>query len=363
MSGTRVEVAVIGAGVVGLAVARELAGRGTGVVVLERNPRPGQETSSRHSGVLHAGLYYPTGSLKARLCVEGRRELVALCRRRGVDHAICGKLIVATTPAEEAGLQRLLRQGQDNGVEGLRLVTAAEIRRREPDVSAVAGLLSEATGIVSSDDLTAALERGVLDRGGVVLCRHEVIGLQPAGESWSVRVRPAGGAPYDFTAQQVVNAAGLWSGGVAGLAGEQDLRVHYCKGDYFWTTRDAVRGLVYPLPEPGLRGLGIHTTVDLSGRVRFGPDTTYVDELNYDVDATKAETFARAIARYLPTVDAADLQPDTAGIRPKLTRQDTFHDFVVRRGGSGLVTLASIESPGLTSCLALGRLTADRLEG
>ena len=354
---------MIGAGVVGLAVARELAGRGVTVAVLERNARPGQETSSRHSGVLHAGLYYPTGSLKARLCVEGRRELLAECRRRGVDHAICGKLIVATTPSEEEGLQRLLRQGRDNGVEGLRLVTAAEIRQREPDVSAVAGLVSEATGIISSDDLTAALERSVLDRGGMVLCRHEVVGLRSTDEGWSVRVRPSGGDPYEFTAQQVANAAGLWSGSVAGLAGEDDLRVHYCKGDYFWTTRAAVRGLVYPLPEPGLRGLGIHTTVDLSGRVRFGPDTTYVDELTYDVDATKAKAFASAITRYLPMVNARDLQPDTAGIRPKLTRDDTFHDFVVRRGESGLVTLAGIESPGLTSCLALGGLTADLLTG
>jgi len=362
MSGTDVEVAVIGAGVVGLAVARDLARRGVSVAVVERNPRPGQETSSRHSGVLHAGLYYPTGTLKARLCVEGRRELVTLCRRQGVDHAVCGKLIVATTLAEEEGLHRLLRQGQDNGVEGLRLVTADEVRQREPNVTAVAGLLSEATGIVSSDDLTAALERGLLDHGGVLLCRHEVVGLQPASDGWSVRVQPAGDDRYSFAAQQVVNAAGLWADGVAGLAGERDLTVHLCKGDYFWTTRAAGHGLVYPLPEPGLRGLGVHATVDLSGRVRFGPDTAFVDELAYDVDGGKAGAFARAIARYLPGIAAADLQPDTSGIRPKLTGEDRFHDFVVRRGESGLVTLAGIESPGLTSCLALGRLTADLLQ-
>jgi len=363
MSGTEIDVAVIGAGVVGLAVARELTRRGRAVAVLERNRRPGQETSSRHSGVLHAGLYYPTGSLKARLCVEGRRELVELCRRRDVGHSICGKLIVATTLAEEEGLHRLLRQGRDNGVEGLRLVTSDEVRQREPTVSAAAGLLSEATGIVSSDELTAALERSVLDRGGVVLCRHEVIGLEPAAGGWSVAVRPGGGEPYTFATRHVVNAAGLWCAEVAALAGEGDLDVHYCKGDYFWTTRPAVRGLVYPLPDPGLRGLGIHATVDLAGRIRFGPDAAFVDDLQYDVDAAKAVDFARAVARYIPSIGAGDLQPDTAGIRPKLVREDEFHDFVVRQGESGLVTLAGIESPGLTSCLALGRHTADLLLG
>jgi L-2-hydroxyglutarate oxidase LhgO len=355
----RVDVAVIGAGVVGLAVGRALAAQGLDTAVLERNPRPGQETSSRHSGVLHAGLYYPTGSLKARLCVEGRRALVAFCQRHDVPHAVCGKVIVATSEAEEAELQRLHAQGLDNGVEGLERITGAQVRQREPSVRATAGLLSAATAIVSSDDLVAALERSLLARGGLVLPGNEVVALQPTGDHWTVTVQPLRGEAHSFEAGQVVNAAGLAAAAVARLAGEDDLQVHYCRGDYFWTTRPVVRGLVYPVPEPGLRGLGVHTTVDLAGRIRFGPDTTWIDDIAYDVDPSKAPAFAAALARYLDGIDVADLQPDTSGIRPKLTRDDRFTDFLLRRGPSGLVTLAGIESPGLTSCLALGREVAD----
>jgi L-2-hydroxyglutarate oxidase LhgO len=359
----RVDAVVIGAGVVGLAVGRVLAARGLDTAVLERNPRPGQETSSRHSGVLHAGLYYPTDTLKARLCVEGRRRLVAFCERHGVPHAVCGKVIVATSEAEEGELQRLHAQGLRNGVEGLEPITGAQVRRREPGVRATAGLLSTATGIVSSDDLIAALERSLLARGGLVLPGREVIGLQQRDDHWSVSVRPSRGDPHTFEAGVVVNAAGLAAAAVARLAGEDDLQVHYCRGDYFWTTRPVVRGLVYPVPEPGLRGLGVHTTVDLAGRIRFGPDTTWVDDIAYDVDPSKAPAFAAALARYLDGIGVEDLQPDTAGIRPKLSREETFSDFVLRRGPTGLITLAGIESPGLTSCLELGREVADLVTG
>ncbi len=353
-----VSAAVIGAGVVGLAIGRALARRGTAVAVIERNPRPAQETSARHSGVMHAGLYYPTDSLKARACVEGRRRLVAFCQRHGVSHRVCGKLIVSD---DEGGLQRLADQGQANGVEGLTRVTRAQIRQREPNVTAGAGLLSAATGIVSSDELAAALERQLLDHGGVVLLGHEVVGLARRSGGWTVRVRPARGEAYEFGAERVINAAGLWAGEVAALAGVERPAVHYCKGEYFWTTRPVVRGLVYPLPEPGLRGLGIHTTVDLAGRIRFGPDTSWVDGLQYGVDDRKAESFARALGRYLAGIDAADLQPDTAGIRPKLSRGTDFADFQLLEEPGGLLTLAGIESPGLTSCLALGRMVAERV--
>lgn len=353
-----VTVVVIGAGVVGLAVGRALARRGTAVAVIERNSRAAQETSARHSGVLHSGLYYPTGSLKARACVEGRRRLVAFCERHAVSHRVCGKLIVSNDD-EEAGLQRLLEQGLANGVEQLARVTAAQIRRREPNVIATAGLLCAATGIVSSDELAAALERQLLAHGGVLLLGQEVVGLTRRSGGWTVRVRPARGDSYEFGCERVINAAGLWAGQVAGLAGLERPAVHYCKGDYFWTTRPVVRGLVYPLPEPGLRGLGIHTTVDLAGRIRFGPDTSWVDTLHYDVDQTKAASFARAVGRYLDGIDAQDLQPDTAGIRPKLSRGTGFVDFQLLEEPGGLLTLAGIESPGLTSCLELGRMVAE----
>ncbi len=363
MDGGRVDVVVIGAGVVGLAVGRALARRGLDTAVLERNVRPGQETSSRHSGVLHAGLYYPPGSAKARMCVEGRRRLVAYCERHDVPHAVCGKVIVATSEAEEAHLQRLLDQGRRNGVEGLEPITGAQVREREPNVRATAGLLSRATGIVSSDDLITALERSVLARGGLVLPGSEVIALHRAADHWTVTVRPLRGDVHTFEAGEVINAAGLGAAAVARLAGEDDLEVHPCKGSYFWTTRPVVRGLVYPVPEEGLRGLGVHTTVDLAGRIRFGPDTEWVDELDYAVDDARAPAFAAAVARYLEGITADDLQPDTAGMRPKLHREDRFADFVVRRGPSGLVTLAGIESPGLTSCLALADEAAGLITG
>lgn len=363
MAAGRVDAVVVGAGVVGLAVAGDLARQGLDTAVLERNARPGQETSSRHSGVLHAGLYYPTDSLKARLCVEGRRRLVAYCDRHGVPHAVCGKVIVATSAAEEDHLQHLLDQGRRNGVEGLEAITGAQVRQREPNVRATAGLLSRATGIVSSDDLVAALERSVLARGGLVLPGSEVIALHPTADAWTVTVRPLRGEVHSFEAGHVVNAAGLGAAAVARLAGEDDLEVHLCKGSYFWTTRPVVQGLVYPVPETGLRGLGVHTTVDLAGRIRFGPDTEWVDTLDHAVDETRAPAFADALQRYLVGITADDLQPDTAGMRPKLHRDDRFADFVVRRGPSGLITLAGIESPGLTACLALAREAASLVTG
>lgn len=362
MASDRIDVAIVGGGVVGLAVGRELSRRGGTVAVFERNPRPGQETSSRQSGVIHAGLYYPSDTLKARLCLEGRRALYEFCRRHHVAHARVGKLIVATNRAEEAGLEALLEQGRHNGVEGLRLVTAAEVQAREPEVRATAGLLSEVSGIVSSDELVAALERRMIAAGGVLLTGQEVVGLGGGPGDWCLGVRPARGEPYEVRAAEVVNAAGLWAGDVAGWVGDSGLRVHYCKGEYFWTTRALVRGLVYPLPEAGLRGLGVHATVDLDGRVRFGPDTTYVAALDYQVDPGKAPAFHRTAARYLPDLRVEDLQPDMAGVRPKLAAGgEGFRDFVVERGASGVVHLAGIESPGLTSCLALGREVADRL--
>ncbi len=363
MGAVDVDVVVIGGGLVGLATARALVAGGRQTALVERNPRLAQETSARHSGVIHAGLYYPPGSLKARLCVEGRRELVRFCRRHHVEHRMVGKLIVATTAEEEPALQELLDRGRANGVEGLRLVGRAAVARREPAVRAVAGLLSTVTGIVSSDELAAALERDAVEGGAVVLLRHAVVGLQRTGDGWRVSLAPPDGRRYDISALQVVNAAGLWAGEVAALAGETDLAVSYCKGSYFWTPRDLVRGLVYPLPETGLRGLGVHTTVDLGGRVRFGPDTEWVDGLDYGVDPGAAARFGAAVRRYLPALRDGDLRPDTAGIRPKLDRTGRFADFVLRRGPSSLVTLAGIESPGLTACLALGRAAARIVEG
>ncbi len=364
--GSDVDVAVVGGGIVGLAVAAELLDRGASVVVFERNPRPGQETTARNSGVIHAGLYYPTDSLKARMCVDGRRRLLAFCDRHRVPHRITGKLIVACDPEEEGPLEELLSRAHANGVSEVRRIPHAEIRRREPQVRAVAALWSPVTGIVDTEELVRALDRTLSGRGGHLLTDHEVVGLHREDRGWAVELRPSRGVIHTVRATAVVNAAGLWAGEVAGLAGRPAPRLYLCKGVYFWTPRPLVRGLVYPLPEAGLRGLGIHATVDLSGRVRFGPDTEFVDRLGYGVDVGRAARFHRAITRYLPGLALEDLRPDTAGIRPRLAGPgDTTTDFRIDGSTGGddgtLVSLFGIESPGLTASLALAREVAARL--
>jgi len=361
-----VDVAVIGAGVVGLAAAVELARRGRSVAVLERNARAGQETSSRHSGVIHAGIYYPTGSLKARLCVAGRRALVAFCARHRVPHRLCGKLILAVSPDEEATLEGLLATARANGVEGIRRAARAEVRRRQPAVRAAAALWSAGTGIVDAEELVRALDRQLAARGGHLLCGQPVTGLEPVAGGWRVIARPARGEEHAIHARDVVNAAGLWAPELARAAGLTPPRQHLCKGVYFWTPRPLADGLIYPVPEAGLRGLGIHATVDLGGRLRFGPDTEYVARIDYGVDPDRAAAFERAVVRYLLDLVPGDLRPDTAGIRPKLAGPgEGFADFAIdlhgEPGGGRLLSLYGIESPGLTASLGLGAEVAARL--
>lgn len=364
--GTDVDVVVIGAGVVGMAVGHELASRGSSVAVLERNARPGQETSSRHSGVIHAGIYYPTGSLKARLCVEGRHRLLEFCGRHRVPHRITGKLIVAIADGEAEALEDLRTRAHANGVDEVRRVTRDEARRREPGGHCAAALWSPVTGIVDADALIRALDRRLAARGGHLFTDHEVVGLAPEPGGWRVEVRPGRGERHRIRAAQVVNAAGLGAQAVARLAGQPAPALYPCKGSYFWTPRPLVRGLVYPLPEAGLQGLGIHTTVDLDGRIRFGPDTEYVERIDYGVDASRAGAFLDAASRYLPDLRPGDLRPDTAGIRPKLVGPGGgFADFCIdgleAAGGGHLLSLFGIESPGLTASLAIAREVAARL--
>lgn len=360
MNGSDIDVAVIGAGVVGLAIGRALAGRNLTVAVLEKNVKPGAETSSRHSGVIHAGIYYPTGSLKAQLCVSGRQMLYDFCLQRNVAHARIGKLIVAVDQAEIQALETLRDQGLDNGVDGLEMITADQARAREPNIKVAAAMVSHSTGIVDSDQLIPALERDLTDNGGSLLIGQQVTGLERIDYGWRVSVTPSRGEPNSFTAARVINAAGLHADKIARMAGVDDFSIHWCKGDYFWTPKKLISGLVYPLPEAGLKGLGVHATVDLAGRLRFGPDTAYVDELTYHVNEVKAVDFARAIGRYLPAITTHDLMPDTAGMRPKLVGPEGgWADFRITEDKPGLINLAGIESPGLTSCLAIGKHVAD----
>jgi L-2-hydroxyglutarate oxidase LhgO len=361
-------VAVVGAGVVGLAVAAALAREGHPVVVLERHDGVARETTSRNSGVIHAGLYYPQGSAKARLCVEGRERLYARCRAEGIPHRAVGKLVVATTDDEVAILEALHALGTANGAPGLALLDAVALARIEPDVAARGALSSPATGIVDPLALALSFAAEAERHGAALVLRADLVGIDGGAAGYRLRVRRPDGSLETVACDAVVNAAGLAADRVAALAGldpdAHGLRIHPCKGDYFALAPGAplrLRRLVYPVPAGA--GLGIHVTLDLAGRLRLGPDAEYVPAPRYDVDPGKAAVFAEAARRYLPALEARWLAPDGAGVRPRLAAPgEGFRDFVVREeSGAGLprfVNLAGIESPGLTAAPALAEAVA-----
>ncbi len=357
------EVAVIGAGVVGLACGAALARHGRRVVLLERHGSPGQETSTRNSQVIHAGLYYPTNSLKALCCVEGRERLYRRCEEYNIPHRRTGKLVVATEVQEQEALERIAELGSANGAGALELLAGDEIHRREPRVRACAGLWSPESGIVDAHQLLASYQAELESHGSEVVFQTRVEGLTRAGDLWRVDTRFDGEEPFELHVPWVVNAAGLDADRIATLAGldavELGYRVWRCKGDYFSVAPALgalTRHLVYPVP--GQAGLGIHVTLDLGGRFLLGPDVEYVDRISYDVDPGKAEHFASAVRRYLPELRAEHLSPEMAGIRPKLQAPGgPFRDFVIAEesahGCPGLVNLLGIESPGLTAADAI----------
>lgn len=350
---------IIGGGVVGLACAAVLARRGESVAVLERNRAVGQETSARNSGVIHAGLYYPTGSWKARLCMAGRERVYARCAREELPHRQCGKIVVATDEAETAKLQAIYRQAITNGAREVELIDGAEVRRRVPAVRAVAGLWSPRTGIVDAHGLIDSYRREAESHGAMIAVDQAVTAIARSRDGWRVTARSAAGAVTEVAAAWLVNAAGLEASRIAELAGLDvdalGLRQKPCKGDYFVLAakyRGFADHLVYPLPFHA--GLGVHITFDLAGQVMAGPDAEYIDEPRYDVDPAKAAAFGEAIRRYLPEVTDDELSPGYAGIRPKLQGPDEpFRDFVIeeasQHGAPRLINLIGIDSPGLTS--------------
>jgi len=356
-------VTVIGAGVVGLAVAARLAPRVRDLVLLERRERHGTEQSARNSEVIHAGMYYPTGSLKARLCVEGNRRLYEFCASHAVPHRRIGKVITAVEEDEVPQLEALLARGRANGVD-MRFIGTAEMAEMEPNVRSVGALFSPSTGIVSAHGLMDALLVAARGAGATAQFRAEVTALEKTGDGWRITCG-RGGESESFTSEVVVNAAGLASDEVAERAGidveAAGYRLRYCKGDYFAVApRKAglVRRLVYPVP--GHVSLGVHAVVGLDGRLRFGPDAAYLEgrDSRYDVDERKRAAFGEAVRRLVPAIADEDLTPDTSGIRSKLQGAgEPMRDFVIAderaRGLPGLVNLVGIESPGLTSCLAI----------
>jgi L-2-hydroxyglutarate oxidase LhgO len=361
---------VVGAGAVGLACAFALAQRDLSVAVLEKGPSIGQGVSSRNSEVIHAGLYYPTGSLKARFCVEGRRRLYAFLESHGVAHLKCGKLVVATEPDEIAKVEAIGVQARENGVEGMSELTGAQARALEPELKTVMALQSTQSGLFDSHGYMLALNGEIEDRGGAVVVETPFEGAEalPGG---GFRVRAGGAEPTTLTCRLLIIAGGLGAQDAAarieGYPADRIPKLHYGKGVYFALHgRPPFQRLIYPPPIVG--ALGVHYRRDLGGQARFGPDLSYVDHEDYSVNPDREPGFESYIRRFWPGLPDGALSPDYAGIRPKLhgpgePQPDFRLDGAEMHGMPGLVALFGIESPGLTSSLAIGEAVADRLAG
>ncbi|MBK6747683.1 NAD(P)/FAD-dependent oxidoreductase [Ottowia sp.] len=366
----QVDTVVIGAGVVGLAAARALALAGREVMLLEAAESFGTGTSARNSEVIHAGIYYPAGSLKARLCVQGRQMLYDYCAESGIGHRRCGKLIVATSAAQVDELRAIQAGAAANAVEDLRLLTREEAQALEPQLACHAALLSPSTGIVDSHGLMLALLGDLEHAGGLLACHSEVIGLAAGMESVPGAIEITVKDGTVLVARQVVNAAGLHAPMLARLTRRLPARcvprAYFAKGSYFTLGgRAPFTRLIYPVPEPG--GLGVHLTLDLGGQAKFGPDVQWVDSsADLQVDPKRGDAFYAEVRRYWPGLPDGALQPGYAGIRPKISGPgEPAADFAIQgpreHGVPGLVNLFGIESPGLTSCLAIGAAVAAML--
>jgi L-2-hydroxyglutarate oxidase LhgO len=322
-------------------------------LVLERHARFGQETSSRNSQVIHAGMYYPTGSLKAELCVRGNHSLVAWCAQHGVAHARVGKFIVAASPAGEAELDAILARAHANGVARIEKVAGTRVVAEEPNVIAHAALWSPDTGVVDSHAFMASLAAQARAHGADFAFSHSLVAAEKTESGFSLRVRDRDGAESAIEARRAINAAGLCADEIAALIGAR-YRQLYVKGSYFRLRKPPVKRLVYPTPEPHLVGLGVHVTVELDGSARLGPDVEPLAgrAIDYAVDEARRPAFFRAASRYLRNLSEEDLRPDQSGVRPKLA-VDRFADFVIAEDAPGWINLIGIDSPGLTCALEI----------
>jgi L-2-hydroxyglutarate oxidase LhgO len=356
-----IDVAVIGGGVTGLAAARAVAQRGLSTCVLERHPRPGLDASTHNSGVIHAGIYYPAGTLKARLCVEGCRAMYEFCARHHVPHARVGKLIVASEAHEVAEIEALHARGSGNGVEGLALVDASFVAAREPHVHALSALFSPESGIVDAEALVRALLRTGGESGVIFLPATKILGADRVADGMALRTERE-----TILARQVVNAAGLYADDVSSMLGGEAFTIYPCRGEYAEfvpSKRQLVNALVYPPPLASGHGLGVHLVRTIDGSVWLGPTAKYQDRKDdYESDRLPVEAFVAPARRLLRGVSAADIRVAGSGIRAKLHPPEaSFADFLIRRDRVNpmLVQAAGIDSPGLTSCLAVGNLVGE----
>jgi len=359
----KVEITIVGAGVVGLAIGYELSKEFKDIFILEKNPSFGQEISSRNSEVIHAGIYYPKDSLKTKTCIEGKRLLYEFCAQKGIPHKKMGKLIVATNDEEIKELERLFLQGLENGVSDLRLLSQREIKDFEPEVKALRAIYSPSSGIIDSHSLMKNLLNEFKDRGGEIVYNTELVGIEKVKDGFLLTV-VGDKERFKFFTHYLINSAGLNSDKVAEMAGlkKEEYKLKYCKGEYFRVSskkKGRIRHLIYPVPKR--ESLGIHATLDLTGGLRLGPDDEYVEKIDYSVSEGKKRIFYESVRNFLPFIEMEDLSPDIAGIRPKLQgRGEDFRDFLVKEesdeGLPGLINLIGIESPGLTSSLSLAKI-------
>lgn len=361
----KVDCVVVGAGVIGLAIARQLSQQQGSCLILDAETQFGSQTSSRNSEVIHAGIYYPRGSLKAQLCVEGNKSLYEYCKTKHIEHKKIGKLIVASQPSQIPQLEDIKRHALNNGVEDLIWLDQQKLRQMEPDVRGCAALFSPSTGIIDSHELMLGLLSDIEKQGGQLVCQSQVENIRVMKNGFKI-TGTSQGQPFEILSKILINAAGLGAQHLAKNVQAPDKiggipELHLCKGNYFSLQESApFKHLIYPIPEANTAGLGIHATLNLSGQVRFGPDTQTICDIDYQVDEQQKPKFIAAIKRYYPQINPDNLVPDYSGIRPKLSRPgQPARDFVIQgpkdHGIGGMVQLFGIESPGLTSCLAIGK--------
>ena len=369
----KTDIIIVGAGAVGLALAAEFVERkpGLSVAVLEKNETFGQETSSRNSEVIHAGIYYPTGSLKAQLCVSGKEMLYSFLERWGIGHRKSGKLIIARDEGEIPELGKLNQQAAANGVLDLVSLDRKELKRLEPHVEAKEALLSPSTGVLNSHQLMERLEQNAMQKGALFAYCHEVTSIEPLQDGYDVHFTNPDGSSDVIACSKLINSAGLACDKIAAMAGididATRYRLSLLRGEYFSVAASKsklINRLIYTPPEVGLKSLGIHTTKTLDGRLRLGPSADYVDYFNYTIDDRNRGYFYDSVKDFLPFLDEADLEPEMVGYRSKLKAEpDEVRDYIIaeesERGLPGLINLIGIESPGLTSCLAIARHVVD----
>ncbi|MBI4710602.1 MAG: NAD(P)/FAD-dependent oxidoreductase [Nitrospirae bacterium] len=359
----KVDITIIGAGVVGLAIAAELSQKFKNITVIEKHKTFGQETSSRNSEVIHSGIYYPEGSLKAALCVEGAEHLYEIYEQFSIPHKKTGKLIIASEQSEIKALEALLEKKKKNGVKDLVILQKNDVSKIEPNTLSLAALYSPNTGIIDSHSLMKFFSDSAADNGVLFAFNSEVNRIDKKNDGFVVWIKQE---DYHFESNVVINCAGLYSDYIAGLSGidigENDYRLKFCKGSYFsYSKPSPVRMLIYPVPQEEIVGLGVHATLDLANRLRFGPDAEHVEVIDYKVDAGKKESFYKGASKIISGLDIDSFLPDMAGIRPKLQGpREKTRDFVIRdesgNGMPGFINLIGIESPGLTASPSIAKM-------